>query len=386
MPAEAAHLKLPGHHYYLWLLQASPEYRVRGEAVLLTYQGVDGLDHWRAFLAFVTARLQPWRVKYWTATLESNQNGTGHVHLMLQFWSPVDRALSAFVFEDVRPNARSNDLLGEGLGKKKMQQSIDRGHFYVWADKLGTQRDEQDRQCVAGNYAPCWTSEKSRYAVLGAWPEKLWKARKLDHKVFEEYLYACRDGVPSRRRNFEAAREHEQHLAEQEEIVATTKRLRSNPALFQPFPAVPAAADWLALFKTDRLRYPLLVVRGRSFTGKTEWQRASVRILELKIGTLTHFPEKMRLFDSKRHDGLVLDDVRDMAFLTDNQEKLQGKYDAAVEFASTPGGTCSYTKYLYKVPVVATVNESTKNLDFLREHDWLSNPGNRVVVDWQGFS
>ena len=36
---------------------------------------------------------------------------------------------------------------------------------------------------------------------------------------------------------------------------------------------------------------------------------------EVTIGALTYFPEKMRKFDRDRHDGLVLDDVRDMEFL-----------------------------------------------------------------------
>ena len=39
-----------------------------------------------------------------------------------------------------------------------------------------------------------------------------------------------------------------------------------------------------------------------------------------------------------------------------------------------------YSKYLFKVPIVATANYSTKNLNFLETHDWLSKPGNRTVV------
>ena len=39
-----------------------------------------------------------------------------------------------------------------------------------------------------------------------------------------------------------------------------------------------------------------------------------------------------------------------------------------------------YSKYLFKVPIVATANYSTKNLNFLEIHDWLSKPGNRTVV------
>ena len=35
---------------------------------------------------------------------------------------------------------------------------------------------------------------------------------------------------------------------------------------------------------------------------------------------------------------------------------------------------------MFKVPIVATANYSTKNLNFLEIHDWLSKPGNRTVV------
>ena len=48
-----------------------------------------------------------------------------------------------------------------------------------------------------------------------------------------------------------------------------------------------------------------------------------------------------------RHDGIVLDDIRDMQFLSDHQDVLQCKYDTRVESASTPGGMCAYNKYLH---------------------------------------
>lgn len=79
-------------------------------------------------------------------------------------------------------------------------------------------------------------------------------------------------------------------------------------------------------------------------------------------------------------DGTVLDDVRDLQFIVDHQDKLQGKYDCLVEFESTAGGTCAYHVDLFGVPVVATINDSTKNLQYLESHDWLGNPGNRALV------
>ena len=71
-----------------------------------------------------------------------------------------------------------------------------------------------------------------------------------------------------------------------------------------------------------------------------------------------------------------------MAFVTENQEKLQGKYDALVEFATTQGGALSFTKYLFRVPVVITVNRSTRNLEFLESHDWLKRADNCVLLRW----
>ena len=88
----------------------------------------------------------------------------------------------------------------------------------------------------------------------------------------------------------------------------------------------------------------------------------------------------------KLHDGLVLDDVRDLRFLTENQDKIQGKYNVELEFGITPGGQCNYQKYLFRVPIVATINYSTLNLEFLETHDWLSKAGNRVVVNFRGVA
>ena len=136
-----------------------------------------------------------------------------------------------------------------------------------------------------------------------------------------------------------------------------------------------------ALSQVDMVRYPVLVVLGRSHTGKTEWAQSLFQNpLVVKVGKLEHFPESMRAFDKEKHDGLVLDDLRDLQFLVDHQDKIQGKYNALVEFASTPGGELAYWKDLFAVPVVATCNYTTKNLGFLDTDDFLANPENRSLV------
>ena len=254
----------------------------------------------------------------------------------------------------------------------------------MWADKIGTCRDETGKPCVEGNYSPCWTDARFTYQVEGKWPEKLWKQRKLSNETYRSYLFLCRDGVPARKRNLEEVEADESRLELEREVASNTQRIRSNPQLYRPFPEVPAATAWKQLFLSDALRYPILVVLAPSHKGKTEWAKSLFdRPLLLQVGSLQQFPDTLRTFDRKLHDAIILDDIRDLAFLANAQDKLQGKYDALLEFASTPGGQCKYTKYLFKVPIVATANYSTANLQYLEEHDWLGNPSNRTVVHLQ---
>ena len=77
-----------------------------------------------------------------------------------------------------------------------------------------------------------------------------------------------------------------------------------------------------------------------------------------------------------------MDDVRDLTFVTNHQHILQSRYDDdEVPFASTSGGTCEYTKYLYRTPFIVTANPSTANLDFLQSHPWLGKAENRYLLE-----
>ena len=160
---------------------------------------------------------------------------------------------------------------------------------------------------------------------------------------------------------------------------AATKRVRLNT--FQPFTEVPEARAWLLRFHQEVDRYPFLIVLGPSRSRKTEWAKSLFQNpLELKVGTLEYFPDGMRRFTRGTHDALILDDVRDFSFLVQHQEKLQGKVDAAVEFASTPGGQCAFKKWLWRIPIIVTANFTTKHRELLDVDDFLGNPDNRVLV------
>ena len=313
------------------------------------------------------------------------RQGQAHARLMLQFRQVQDKSSKSFVFERIFPNASSNDYLNEGMGRRNPQQSIDRAFFYVFASKIGTVLDEANAPCVAGNYMPAWvgTVGIDTYRVQGRWPEALWKHYKLEDHMYEQYLYLARDGVQARKRNLDACKAWKEAAGEQEEIDRVVKRIRGNASLYQPFPVLPEVAAWQSLFASDMLRYPLLILIGASASGKTEFAKSLFKQpLELKVGNTQIFPAKMVEFRRGFHDALILDDVRDLDFLVQHQEKLQGKYDSRIEFATTQGGTCFFTKYLFQTPTVVTINFTTRNLTFLEENDWLSRSQNRVVVRW----
>ena len=325
--------------------EPSGRYRINGFGVLLTYHGVRDVAQWDRFVVHLRENHAAWGVRNYSATLETCKNGRLHMHVMLQFAKRADLYSDKFAFENLAANASTNDLLGEGISRNRIQQSIDRGMFYCWAEKVGCSRDPEGNPRRAANYEPCWTEAHRTYAVKGRWPEALWKSHKLTREVYEKYLYLARDGVPSKRRNLDAVKEHVSSASSPKEIAERIKRIRGNPALFRPFPPVPVATEWLARFREDALRYPFLVARGPSGSGKTEWAKSLFRNpLELKIGSLSHFPDGMRTFARGVHDGIVLDDVRDLHFLVDHQDKLQGKYDGffGVEFGPTPGGQLAY--------------------------------------------
>ena len=361
-------------------------FRFQSQGVLLTYQKFPDSSCWKRFVTFVKSALASWKVRFWCATLETNHDGGHHLHLMLQFFRAQDRNASTFAFEGVRPNGEPNDLLGQGWGGRRIQKSLDRGFFYVWAAKEGTVRLGDGELCVAGNYEPAWTKTKLTYTVKAKWLDDLLGAHKLSMDTYEEYLFLCQDtGTVGRKRNLDALRARREKAELQKEVEERVKRLRGNKDLFQEFKEVPEAQAWLRLFEQERMRYPMLIVMAPSHTGKTEFAKSLFKKpFKIEVGVLAHFPEKMRQFSRKVYDGLVVDDVRDLAFLSGHQEKLQANYETVAEFGSTAGGTCAFEQDLWRVPVVVTINKSTRNLDFLATHDYLSKKENVHFLAFSG--
>jgi len=116
-------------------------YRIQSEGVMLTYMSIKDLLQWRRLVSFVKSSIKRWGVKNWCLTFEKCPTTERlHAHAYIQFLSAVDRTAAGFAFENIKPNASTCDYCGEGLSRKRMQDSINRGFFYVWADKIDTVR------------------------------------------------------------------------------------------------------------------------------------------------------------------------------------------------------------------------------------------------------
>ena len=133
-------------------------YRIQSNGVLLTYNGAQLAEEgsWVAFKAWVESNKKSWNLLYYCLTMELCRRRRRHLHLMVQFRAAVDCPSSKFAFQGIRPNARPTwtDYCQQGRNKRNPQQSLDRGFFYVFANKVGTCRDTKSSLCVHCNYGP----------------------------------------------------------------------------------------------------------------------------------------------------------------------------------------------------------------------------------------
>ena len=117
-----------------------------------------------------------------------------HLHAFLEFWKAVDwEGLGQVVFMTTTPDARPTKARGNNH-----REVIDHGHFYCFANKLGTVY--VSTHCKKeGQYRP-W----EQYTVQGWWLDKMWSSHKLTSQQYLAYAELVRVGFPTRQRAAEA--------------------------------------------------------------------------------------------------------------------------------------------------------------------------------------
>ncbi|CAE7524891.1 unnamed protein product [Symbiodinium necroappetens] len=186
-------------------------------------------SRWEPFVAWLqTLEFLP----RWTATLETSlRSGLKdrlHLHVFMEFNKAVDwTGLRAVTFNGIRPNAQAT--AGRGA---KMRELKNHGHFYVFADKVGTLK------VATSGYEP-WKD----YPVKGRSQVRL--------------------GFLGRLKQVETVRFHERLGERQAQQIATEQRLQALKRPFRP-EVLAALQPWAAQYSTDQLRYKFLVLRGGS--------------------------------------------------------------------------------------------------------------------------
>ena len=135
--------------------------------------------------------------------------------------------------------------------------------------------------------------------------------------------------------------------------------------------------DWRAAHAEVAFRYPILLILGPSYAGKTQFAMSIFeRPLVLRVGASLTFPDGLRRWTKgSGYDGIVLDDVRNLDFVTLQQDTLQS-CNMIQEFGRSGTGMYCFYRNLFQVPFVLTVNWTTQGLKKLLTDDFMKKATN----------
>lgn len=350
---------------------AGKEFRLRGTSCQFTYNakkfaemGAEAV--WMAFITFVRSL---GFVLRWTATLEESLHaavtGRLHLHVFMEFRQAVDwTTLNLVVFLDVRPHATPTIARGEN-----QREVIDHGHFYVWANKPGTLR------VLTSGHEP-WT----HYTVKGWWIDQLWTAHKLNHSVYLEYALKVRVGFLGRQRQVEAIlaiERRDEYVVQQEAVAKVLAPLRCD---FKPA-VIDRIRPWAAQYTRNLERFLFLVLRAPSRAGKSTLAKSLGRTFGfgqpfVQTVQSAESPD-LRQLDRAKHGYIVFDNVNDMKFVLDSRALFQANNDIHT-LGESKTGIYAYQVWLYRMPVVVTVDMSAK---WATNEPWISENCVDIFLD-----
>ena len=304
---------------------------------------------WNTFVAWLSALTF---VSCWTATMErslkSLELGRIHLHAFVEFTKAVDwNTLENMRFEDGLPNAAPTRARGDNIRTVK-----DQGHFYVWANKIGTLK------VLSSGYEP-WKD----YAVKGLWIDSLWSEHKLDHATYLEYAMQVRVGFLNRSKQVEAIQTRERVTSLQQKRNRIAAQLAPLQKQFKA-EVVEALQRWNEQYKEVQPRYSFLVLRGASRTGKSTLARSLGMVLKFGGAPFVQTVQSavdpdLRNYDEAIHSFILFDNVNSMKFILDQRALFQANNDVHT-LGESKTGCYSYSVWLHAVRIVVTVDMSAK--------------------------
>ena len=336
--------------------------RLRGKSFLFTYNWDffgrklrDGTaspagagELWQLWRAWKKDAKERYGVERSSSTLEQSLDsvleGRVHLHWKVDLKQPIDQLLGeSFRFHGIRPDVRKT--FGETIAQKQgargvsFEEASNRGHFYCVVQKEGTLHTGTN-----------WHAFKD-YRVSGRWIEDLWGDAKLSHDTYRDLSVRVRKGHAQRMRDLQAVSEAEGEARIDAHIRKVNRSLSKLVAPYKTFPQVIA---WEDSFLEVRFRWKVLALCADSAAGKSNFAES---LFEnpycLTVEDSDHLD--LKNFDRDKHDGIVLDNVNSWGQLLSWRAVLQAR-NAKFKGGTSATNMYAWSKYLYGVPFVATVD------------------------------
>ncbi|CAJ1441510.1 unnamed protein product [Effrenium voratum] len=252
----------------------------------------------------------------------------------------------AGVEEGVTPHASPCTARGPSV-----RDALNRGHFYVFADKQGT------LEVATSGWVP-W----SDYSVKGWWIDNLWTEHKLRHDVYLDYACKIRVGFSGRQRQVESVRAYECAAAFQQKQQEIAGRLELLKRPFRP-DVLEALRPWANQYAELKMRYKFLVLRGGSQTGKSTLAKSLGDAFGWRppyVQTVQSAPAPdLKEFQREEHGYILFDNVNHMDFVLNERALFQSNNDIHT-LGSSRTGIYSYPVWLFQMPLVVTVDLSAE--------------------------
>ena len=218
------------------------------------------------------------------------------------------------------------------------------------------------------------------YAVKGSWLDDLWSQHELCHSVYLDYASKVRVGFVNRLRQVEAVKEREKATSLQQKRAQAVAQLAPLRKAFTS-EVLDALQPWASQYSSNKERYKFLVLRGASRTGKSTLARGLGQALGLGSRPFVQTVQSatspdLRSYDAELHDYIVFDNVNDMRFVLDYRALFQANTDVH-SLGDSRTGIYSYDVWLYRVPLVVTVDLSAK---WAPQDAWISENCNEVFL------
>ncbi|CAJ1441512.1 unnamed protein product [Effrenium voratum] len=329
--------------------EARRTFRLRATGCLFTYNSADFRRVvWPEFIAWL--RTLNFLLR-WTATMEESLRslvaGRLHMHVFMEFKQAVDwTSLQSVLFQGVTPHASPCTARGPSV-----RDALNRGHFYVFADKQGT------LEVATSGWVP-W----SDYSVKGWWIDNLWTEHKLRHDVYLDYACKIRVGFSGRQRQVESVRAYECAAAFQQKQQEIAGRLELLKRPFRP-DVLEALRPWANQYAELKMRYKFLVLRGGSQTGKSTLAKSLGDAFGWRppyVQTVQSAPAPdLKEFQREERGYILFDKVNHMDFVLNERALFQSNNDIHT-LGSSRTGIYSYPVWLFQMPVVVTVDLSAE--------------------------